>query len=99
MIVKRSLTSLQIAQFLTGFVWACSYLFVKYTVPFDFAALQTTDLHSLMDTNLAAMRSPVSCLNDSGEAFPILFTCAYLLPLILLFVRFFLASYTKQKRT
>ncbi|CAG7998078.1 unnamed protein product [Penicillium salamii] len=98
MIVKRSLTSLQIAQFLTGFVWACSYLCVKYTVPFDFAALQTTDLHSLMDTNLAAMRSPVSCLKDSGEAFPILFTCAYLLPLILLFVRFFLASYTKQKR-
>ena len=97
MAIKQSLTSLQIAQFLVGFVWGYCYLFVKYTVPFDFT-LQAQDLHSAIESNMVSIDAPTSCLSDSGEAFTVILTTAYVLPLLLLFVRFFLASYTKVKK-
>ena len=34
-VIKRSLTSMQITQFLIGTTWAASYLFVHYTLPLD----------------------------------------------------------------
>ncbi|KAJ5343654.1 uncharacterized protein N7506_003478 [Penicillium brevicompactum] len=105
MTIKRSLTSLQIAQFLAGFVWGYAYFFVKYTVPFDAAVSQTTSANSHGDYGVSAIDGAeevgygrvVSCLSDSGEAFTILLTTAYVLPLLLLFVRFFIASYSKSK--
>lgn len=105
MTIKRSLTSLQIAQFLAGFVWGYAYFFVKYTVPFDAAVSHTAGANSNGDYGVSAIDGAeemgygrvVSCLSDSGEAFTILLTTAYVLPLLLLFVRFFIASYSKSK--
>ncbi|KAJ5350625.1 hypothetical protein N7541_008352 [Penicillium brevicompactum] len=105
MAIKRSLTSLQIAQFLAGFVWGYAYFFVKYTVPFDAAVSQTAGANSRGEYGVSAIDGAeevgygrvVSCLSDSGEAFTILLTTAYVLPLLLLFVRFFIASYSKSK--
>ncbi|KAI9924236.1 hypothetical protein MW887_007186 [Aspergillus wentii] len=113
MSIKRSLTTIQIAQFLTGFVWGYSYLFVKYHVPLDITA-QPVDhsnswesgSYSRMEYNPPSTRGSDSvtrvvataatpCLSDSGEALTVVLTTVYVLPLLLLFVRFFIESYTK----
>ncbi|KAJ5939277.1 hypothetical protein N7466_002411 [Penicillium verhagenii] len=103
--IKRSLTGIQIAQFLVGMVWSMCYLFVTYRVPsttadnHDKESAQTFEphasrVHSFMDSN----HTMVPCITDSGEANVLFVTNLYLLPLIYLFVQFFIRSYRKEKK-
>ncbi|KAJ5895672.1 hypothetical protein N7495_007363 [Penicillium taxi] len=109
MSIKRSLTRLQIAQFVTGFFWGYGYLFVKYNEPSDtmngtIVNIVAAGSHIPIEQNVSPVVGSalghsgreVSCLSDSGEAFTILLTTVYVFPLLLLFVRFFSDSYGKK---
>ncbi|KAJ5946881.1 hypothetical protein N7454_003720 [Penicillium verhagenii] len=103
--IKRSLTGIQIAQFLVGMVWSMCYLFVTYRVPSTTADNHGNEsahifephasrVHSFMDSS----HTMVPCITDSGEANVLFVTNLYLLPLIYLFVQFFIRSYRKERK-
>ena len=107
MSIKRSLTGIQIAQFLIGMVWSFTYLFVGYTIPSNTADKSMGNSSTpAFDSHASQVHSSVEdsgdtmipCLSDSGEAMPLFMTNLYLLPLIYLFVQFFIRSYRKEKR-
>ncbi|KAJ5697771.1 hypothetical protein N7488_011455 [Penicillium malachiteum] len=106
---KRALTSIQIAQFFVGMLWGVSYLFVSYRVRLDslpelsLKPLSSHETYSIAERDLnatisATQDSFVSCLSDSGEATTIVVSVIYVWPLIVLFIRFFIRSYIKNKR-
>lgn len=98
MTIKRSLTSLQIAQFLVGLVWAYSFLALRYTVPLNTENSQGDyGVSAIGGAEEVGSGRVVSCLSDSGEAFAVFLTGSYVLPLLVLFVRFFISSYSKSK--
>ncbi|KAJ5527123.1 hypothetical protein N7513_011282 [Penicillium frequentans] len=107
MSIKRSLTGIQIAQFLIGMVWSFTYLFMGYTIPSDAADKPASNASTpAFDSHASHIHSSVGdsgdtripCLSDSGEANPLFMTNIYLLPLIYLFVQFFIRSYRKEKK-
>lgn len=101
MSIKRSLTSIQIAQFVAGLVWGYSYVFLRYDVGFDIteqAITNSTGGFGVGD-NKIPVDTTVSCLSDSGEALTVVMSTLYVLPLLLLFVQFFIRSYGKVKVT
>lgn len=107
MSIKRTLTGIQIAQFLIGMVWSFAYLFVGYTIPSDTAEKSVDNASTpKFDSHTRQVHSSVGdygetmipCLSDSGEANPLFMTNLYLLPLIYLFVQFFVRSYRKDKK-
>lgn len=106
MSIKRSLTGIQIAQFLVGMVWSFTYLFIGYTIPSNTAdkfasnALKPAfDSENHVHSSVGDSRDTrIPCLSDSGEANPLFMTNIYLLPLIYLFVQFFIRSYRKEKK-
>ncbi|KAB8256061.1 GNS1/SUR4 family-domain-containing protein [Aspergillus pseudonomiae] len=58
-VIKRSLTSMQITQFLVGTTWAASYLFVHYTLPPQSkAAAAASAVRSAMATATASGVAP-----------------------------------------
>jgi hypothetical protein len=109
---KRTLTKLQLAQFFVGWIWGYTYLFLSYKVPLDVTpesinngstpALEPgkrhDDLHkgSQIKARVSTSESVVSCLSDSGEAFTIIVTSIYIIPLIYLFAQFYIKAYMKQ---
>jgi hypothetical protein len=112
--VKRTLTSLQIAQFLVGLAWAHCYLFVRYKAPievaentFNYDSAPTLHLPishnhsspaaSYVKARKVASDGAVTCLSDSGEVFCLIVGSIYLVPLIILFVKFFTKSYKPKK--
>ncbi|KAJ5803066.1 uncharacterized protein N7503_005516 [Penicillium pulvis] len=107
MSIKRSLTGIQIAQFLIGMVWSFTYLFMGYTIPSNMADKSARNASTpATDSYASHVHSSVGdsgdtripCLSDSGEANPLFMTNIYLLPLIYLFVQFFIRSYRKEKK-
>ncbi|KAJ5636287.1 uncharacterized protein N7484_009600 [Penicillium longicatenatum] len=104
--IKRSLTGIQIAQFLVGMVWSLAYLFVGYTVPSSEAKKPVGNpltpaigSHaSYVNSSVGSSDTMIPCLSDSGEATPLFMTNLYVLPLIYLFVQFFTRSYRKEKK-
>ncbi|KAJ5654133.1 hypothetical protein N7490_001136 [Penicillium lividum] len=102
MSIKRSLTGIQIAQFLIGMVWSVSYLLLKYRVPSNIPETRGNDSTAL-ESHVSRVHSSIDsytmmpCISDSGEANVYFVTNLYLLPLIYLFVQFFIRSYRKQK--
>lgn len=111
MSIKRSLTSIQIAQFVVGLVWGQSYVFLKYNVGLDIteqsianasvSELEPRLVHGASTgsfgdgTKKVHLDTAVSCLSDSGEALTVVLSTLYVLPLLLLFVQFFIRSYVK----
>lgn len=109
---KRTLTKLQLAQFFVGWIWGYTYLFMSYKVPLDVTAesinngsmpaLKSGDSHednrkdSQIKARMPTSESTVSCLSDSGEAFTIIVTSIYIIPLIYLFAQFYIKAYMKQ---
>ncbi|KAH8878878.1 hypothetical protein GQ53DRAFT_57863 [Thozetella sp. PMI_491] len=83
MILKRTLTSMQITQFLIGATYAMAHSFVYYLVPVA------------IDANTFAPRH-VPCITTSGATFAIWLNVLYLAPLTYLFASFFVASYIKR---
>ncbi|KAJ5746180.1 hypothetical protein N7520_011362 [Penicillium odoratum] len=102
MSIKRSLTGIQIAQFLIGMVWSVSYLLLKYKVPSNIPETRG-NVSIALESHISRVDSSIdsytmmSCISDSGEANVYFVTNLYLLPLIYLFVQFFIRSYRKQK--
>ena len=160
-VLKRTLTSMQIAQFVFGFAFAVVYLFVGYDQPVqspymyyhnlstalpsatamvaravatadvgswikkailraagdeglssnirnrdgylfghsgEQAVLAESDLlnHSKEEIRYRQEYVPTDCIDTSGQAFAIYLNLLYLLPLTMLFLRFFVKSYLKR---
>ena len=111
-LIKRSLTSMQITQFLFGTTMAASYLFVHYTLPFSQSPSGVATASSwLKKIGLnGGQQQPmgfapvdgvdyrmVTCMDTTGQGFAISLNVSYLLPLTYLFVRFFIRSYLYRK--
>ncbi|KAJ6036816.1 hypothetical protein N7540_001095 [Penicillium herquei] len=110
---KRALTSIQIAQFFVGLVWGVSYSFLSYRVRLDDSSSESgsnpslghesysiaeRDLNSTTTSAAPDTFKFVPCLSQSGEAATIVVSFIYVWPLIILFIRFFIKSYIKDKR-
>jgi hypothetical protein len=102
MSIKRSLTSIQIAQFLVGLVWGNGYVFSRYDFGLDGLTEQAiANLTGAFENGNTEfpVDTTVSCLSDSGEALTVMMSTIYILPLIFMFVQFFIRSYVKAKVT
>ncbi|KAJ5923339.1 fatty acid elongase-like protein [Penicillium verhagenii] len=103
-LVKQTLTTLQIAQFVIGLVSSCSFMFIEYeTIVFNHeepivaGGTEKVDISSrFREGDFQVQRTP--CLRHSSEVFPLLLTSFYLLPLIYLFASFFSRSYLNQPK-
>lgn len=100
-IVKRTLTSMQITQFLFGTTMAAAYLFVYYTIPTQPVSYGATASSWLKKfgaiTPDPTQHQMVHCLHSSGQGFAVWLNVSYLLPLTVLFLRFFVRSYLSRK--
>ncbi|GAP89246.1 putative fatty acid elongase-like protein [Rosellinia necatrix] len=83
--IKRSLTSLQISQFIIGASAAMVHSFISYLVPVQTAASGTK-------------YQKVDCIDTTGQTFAIWLNVFYLAPLTYLFVSFFIASYLRRSK-
>lgn len=92
---KRALTSIQIAQFIVGLGFAHFYLFVNYKAPMHKDQAPGADLlhGSAQSPNGSNGIGTFPCLDNQGGAFPLVVASSYLLPLIYLFVEFYINSY------
>ncbi|KAJ2971911.1 hypothetical protein NUW58_g9294 [Xylaria curta] len=84
-LVKRSLTSLQISQFIIGASAAMVHSFISYLVPVHVAGSGTK-------------YQKVNCIDTTGQTFAIWLNVTYLAPLTYLFVSFFIASYLRRSK-
>lgn len=89
-VLKRSITSLQISQFLVGGSVATIHSFIAYTVPVKVKSAET----GLYETQYQGAH----CITTSGSTFATWFNIIYLAPLTYLFVSFFVASYLKRSQ-
>ncbi|KAI0480700.1 GNS1/SUR4 family-domain-containing protein [Xylariaceae sp. FL0804] len=105
-IIKRTMTSMQISQFIVGASFAMVHSFISYLIP----------VHTPVDTADAASSAVVApgadsakpgyvtkyhkvdCINTTGATFAIWLNVFYLAPLTYLFVSFFIASYLKRSK-
>lgn len=76
---------------------------MSYKVPLDMTAeninngsTSRLDSSKNHDDIRKGSQSAVSCLSDSGEAFTIIVTSIYIIPLIYLFAQFYIKAYMKQ---
>ncbi|KUJ08842.1 uncharacterized protein LY89DRAFT_741678 [Mollisia scopiformis] len=92
--LKKSLTTMQIIQFLVGASYAAIHSFIAYIIPIQVPSPKGSPAalkhHTAYQT--------VSCINTSGETFAIWFNVLYLTPLTMLFVRFFVKSYFRSPK-
>lgn len=95
---KRALTSIQIAQFIVGLGFAHFYLFVSYKAPLPPGAPQVAGSFEAngQASNASTGMTTIPCLGNQGEGFPLVVASSYLLPLIYLFVEFYIHSYTPK---
>lgn len=88
--IKRTLTTLQITQFLFGASFAMVHSFVSYTIPVTAPAAEA-DTENVETTFVTQ-----PCVTTDGATFAIWLNVLYLAPLTYLFVRFFITSYLKR---
>ncbi|OOQ82390.1 hypothetical protein PEBR_39148 [Penicillium brasilianum] len=94
---KRTLTKLQLAQFFIGWIWGYTYLFMSYRVPIDVTAKDINNGSTpALKEGISTSENAISCLSDSGEAFTIIVTSIYIIPLIYLFAQFYIKAYMRQ---
>jgi hypothetical protein len=113
MAIKRAITSVQITQFVVGVIWGWVYVFVTYDLGSIMAeqtfannsseleaqlALSTPNSAFGVGTGKVSANTAVSCLSDRGEALGSSMSTLYVLPLMYLFVQFFIRSYVKVKK-
>ncbi|KAK3368128.1 fatty acid elongase-like protein [Podospora didyma] len=110
MVVKRSLTTLQITQFLVGASYAMAHSFVWYSVPLLFTGSQSeaaaasasagvngsTAGASLDGVKATHGRDVVPCVTSSSATFAVWLNVLYLAPLTYLFGAFFVESYMRR---
>ncbi|KAK4169385.1 putative fatty acid elongation protein [Cladorrhinum sp. PSN259] len=108
MFIKRSLTSMQITQFLVGGSGAMIHSFISYNIPVG-AASKTKAAASSASAVANSGSAPgganvkgafeqetVPCITSSGTTFAIWLNVFYLAPLTYLFVAFFIESYLRR---
>lgn len=111
MIIKRTLTSMQITQFLVGASCAMVHSFINYTIPVISASETGAPATASAAANgsVAAVaagvlnsvkgtyaRQTMPCITSSGPTFAIWLNVLYLAPLTYLFISFFIESYTRR---
>ncbi|KWU41145.1 hypothetical protein RHOSPDRAFT_27829 [Rhodotorula sp. JG-1b] len=101
--LKKSITRMQITQFLVGGSLAASYLFIKLPeVPGSGSAAEKARQHlssasSSFEAGVNAFRQdPATCLRNVGQINAVKLNVAYLIPLTYLFVAFFVRTYRKN---
>ncbi|GAA5869211.1 hypothetical protein JCM3774_003981 [Rhodotorula dairenensis] len=101
--LKKSITRMQITQFLVGGSLAASYLFIKLPeVPGSGSAADKARQHlssasSSFEAGVNAIRQgPATCLRNVGQINAVKLNVAYLIPLTYLFVAFFVRTYRKN---
>ncbi|KAL2271449.1 hypothetical protein VTJ83DRAFT_820 [Remersonia thermophila] len=108
--IKRTLTSMQITQFIAGASAATVHSFIYYIVPV--ISSSSTDEETAATASSAANgtsvpagsaaghltveRHVMPCLTSSGETFAVWLNILYLTPLTYLFVSFFIESYLRR---
>ncbi|GAA5941252.1 elongation of very long chain fatty acids protein [Sporobolomyces koalae] len=100
--LKKSITRMQITQFLVGGSLAASYLFIKLpelsgaekaaNVVSNFSGTMSTSLEQGM---LALRRETSQCLINPAQRAAVWLNVAYLIPLTYLFAAFFIKSYRR----
>ncbi|GAA5842952.1 hypothetical protein JCM9279_004040 [Rhodotorula babjevae] len=103
--LKKSLTRLQITQFLVGGSLAASYLFIKlpdlpsWPTSTDAARAQLTQAASSFEAGVNALRTEgARCLPNPGQRAATIINCIYLVPLTYLFAAFFVKTYKKSQQ-
>ena len=86
--IKRTLTSMQISQFILGASLAMVHSFINYSVPVE----TKTEAGTVTEYQTA------ECVSTTGVTFAIWLNVVYLMPLTYLFVSFFIASYVKRSQ-
>ncbi|KAK3333177.1 GNS1/SUR4 family-domain-containing protein [Cercophora scortea] len=106
--IKRSLTTMQITQFLVGGSYATLHSFVNYYVPVIGGAAQAAPATSSAAVNgsaaaiindktgTASARVEMPCVNTAGATFAVWLNVLYLAPLTYLFMAFFVESYLRR---
>ncbi|PYI22296.1 hypothetical protein BO86DRAFT_68580 [Aspergillus japonicus CBS 114.51] len=104
---KASLTQLQIMQFFVGSILGLSSVHVEYDVPFSGSHPEQRDQPQNTPFNITAQRSKEQqsrgmktqrCIRDSTEAYALCLGCAFVLLLMLLFLKFYVQSYLQHLR-
>jgi hypothetical protein len=102
---KQSLTALQIIQFFIGTFTAAIHAFISYTIPVEIIDVSNPSSTSTVDVLLYSAEpiqqyrmETVPCIDTSGQMFAIWLNVLYLLPLTVLFIRFFIRSYITRTR-
>ncbi|KAF3934974.1 hypothetical protein ABW19_dt0210015 [Dactylella cylindrospora] len=96
--LKRTLTTMQITQFLVGGSGAAIQIFISYVPPTILTDISDTiKENSGIDVNIAN-KEFVNCLNSGAEVWAVVTNVVYLTPLTYLFVMFFIKSYLSPKK-
>lgn len=107
MFIKRSLTSMQITQFLVGGSGAMIHSFISYKIPVgagsktgaaasSASAVANGSAASIGSVKGIFEQQTVPCITSSGTTFAIWLNVFYLAPLTYLFVAFFIESYIRR---
>ncbi|KAI3337092.1 hypothetical protein HD806DRAFT_475648 [Xylariaceae sp. AK1471] len=109
-VIKRTLTSMQISQFIIGGSGAMAFAFVSYLVPVETelpiadaaAAVGVIDgiKQALNQTTAPQVTKyhKLNCLDTTGQTFGVWLNVFYLAPLTYLFVSFFVTSYLRRSK-
>ncbi|GAA5824231.1 hypothetical protein JCM3770_004340 [Rhodotorula araucariae] len=103
--LKKSLTRLQITQFLVGGSLAASYLFIQlpdlpsFPTSTEEARAHLSSAASSFEAGVNALRREgATCLANNGQRLATIINCIYLVPLTYLFVAFFVKTYQKSQQ-
>ncbi len=109
LVIKRSLTTMQITQFLVGASYAMTHSFVSYSVPVAISSTEEAEAAaSAAASNGSASagvldsikgtyaQKTVPCITSSSATFAVWLNVLYLTPLTYLFVSFFIESYLRR---
>jgi len=107
MFIKRTLTTMQITQFLVGSSYAMAHSFVSYYIPVLGSATAGTASASASAAAVNGSAAPVAdaiayereavpCVTAQGSTLAIWLNVFYLAPLTYLFVSFFIDSYIRR---
>jgi len=94
--IKRTLTSLQISQFIIGASVAMVHSFISYLIPVQ-TEVPATEAGQSGTTQITKYQK-VDCIATTGQTFGIWLNVVYLAPLTYLFVSFFVASYLRRSK-
>jgi hypothetical protein len=110
--IKRTMTTMQITQFLVGASCAMVHSFINYTIPVitgsqtdaPASAASAAANNSVVAATGGVLdsvkgtyaRQSMPCITSSGETFAVWLNVFYLAPLTYLFVSFFIESYLRR---